>query len=121
MNAAGGGYGENGSAKTRGTRHRLLDGTGRRGTRESRKTFNADAVHDLRVALRRCRSMAEGFQSLNGDPSWGKMRKAGKVVFSALGELRDTQVLMEWIERLRSDCPAVAQRLKSDCLQREAN
>ena len=60
---------------------------------KARKSFNADAVHDLRVALRRCRSMAEGFQNLNGDPSWGKMRKAGKVVFSALGELRDTQVL----------------------------
>ena len=87
---------------------------------KARKTFNADAVHDLRVALRRCRSMAEGFQSLNGDPAWGKMRKAGKVVFSALGELRDTQVLLEWIERLRSDCPPVAERLKSDCLQREA-
>lgn len=87
---------------------------------KARKTFNADAVHDLRVALRRCRSMAEGFQNLNGDPSWGKMRKAGKVIFSALGELRDTQVLLEWIERLRSDCPPVAERLKSECLQREA-
>ena len=61
------------------------------------QSFHADAVHDLRVALRRCRSMAEGFQSVNGDPSWGKMRRAGKVVFSALGELRDTQVLLEWV------------------------
>ncbi len=84
------------------------------------KAFDADAVHDLRVAIRRCRSMAEGFQNLNGDPSWGRMRKAGKVVFSALGELRDTQVLLEWIERLRSDCPPVAERLKVHCLQREA-
>ena len=88
---------------------------------KARETFDADAVHDLRVALRRCRSMAEGFQSLDGDPAWGKMRKAGKVVFSALGELRDTQVLLEWIERLRSDCPPVAERLKSHCLQREAD
>ncbi|MGC2210880.1 MAG: CHAD domain-containing protein [Candidatus Korobacteraceae bacterium] len=87
---------------------------------KARKTLNASVVHDLRVALRHCRSMAEGFQNLNGDPSWGKMRKAGKVVFSALGGLRDTQVLLEWIERLRSDCPAVAERLESDCLQREA-
>jgi CHAD domain-containing protein len=83
------------------------------------QSFHADAVHDLRVALRRCRSMAEGFQSVNGDPSWGKMRRAGKVVFSALGELRDTQVLLEWVERLRSRCPAVAERLNSHCLQRE--
>lgn len=84
------------------------------------RTFDADAVHDLRVALRRCRSMAEGFQNLNGDPAWGKMRKAGKTVFSSLGELRDTQVQLEWMERLRSDCPPVAERLKSHCLQREA-
>jgi CHAD domain-containing protein len=83
-------------------------------------SFNADAVHDLRVALRRCRSIAEGFQSVDGDPSWKKMRKAGKVVFSALGDLRDTQVLLEWIERLRSDCPPLADRLSSHCLQRES-
>lgn len=87
---------------------------------KARKSFDANAVHDLRVALRRCRSMAEGFQNLNGDSSWGKMRKAGKVVFSALGELRDTQVLLEWNERLRPDCPPVAERLKSACLQRES-
>ncbi len=87
---------------------------------KARESFDADAVHDLRVALRRCRSMAEGFQSVDGDPTWKKMRKAGKVIFSALGDLRDTQVLLEWIERLRSDCPPVAERLKSHCLQREA-
>lgn len=85
-----------------------------------RGSFDADAVHDLRVALRRCRSMAEAFQSINGDPAWGKMRKAGKVVFSALGDLRDTQVLLEWVERLKSDCPAVAERLRVHCEQREA-
>jgi CHAD domain-containing protein len=84
------------------------------------KSFDVDAVHDLRVALRRCRSMADGFQGVDGDPTWRKMRKAGKVIFSALGDLRDTQVLLEWIERLRSACPPVAERLNSYCLQREA-
>jgi CHAD domain-containing protein len=86
---------------------------------KTRESFDADAVHDLRVALRHCRSMAEGFQSVDGDPTWKKMRKADKVIFSALGGLRDTQVLLEWIERLRSDCPAVAERLNSYCLGRE--
>ncbi len=28
------------------------------------------------------------------------MRRAGKAVFSALGELRDVQVMGEWIQRL---------------------
>ena len=85
-----------------------------------RKNFDANSVHALRVALRRCRSMAEGFQGIDGDPSWKKMRRAGKIVFAALGELRDTQVLLEWTEHLRSACPPAADRLKTDCLQREA-
>ena len=63
--------------------------------------------------------MAEGFQGIDGDPSWGKMRRAGKIVFAALGDLRDTQVMLEWIERLRDDCPPVAERLKAHCLRRE--
>ncbi len=84
------------------------------------KNFDADAVHDLRTALRRCRSIAEGFQSVDGNPLWKKMRKAGKAIFSALGDLRDTQVLLEWIERLKNDCPPVADRLRTHCLQREA-
>lgn len=87
---------------------------------KARESFDADAVHDLRVALRRCRSIAEAFQSVNGDPSWGKMRRAGKAVFSALGELRDAQVQLEWIEHLQSNCPAVALRLRDHCQQREA-
>jgi CHAD domain-containing protein len=87
---------------------------------KARGNFDADAVHDLRVALRRCRSMAEALQSVNGDPTWKKMRRAGKVVFAALGDLRDTQVLLEWVERLRNDCPAVAERLNAHCREREA-
>ena len=87
---------------------------------KARGSLNADAVHDLRVALRRCRSMAEGFQSVNGDPVWARMRKTGKAIFAALGDLRDTQVLLEWIARLRGDCPTVAERLNSHCRRREA-
>src|SRR3954470_18837748 len=30
--------------------------------------FAADPVHDLRVAIRRCRSMADGFLSVDPDP-----------------------------------------------------
>lgn len=66
------------------------------------KDFASDNVHDLRVAIRRCRSLAEGFRSVDSDPSWNKMRKAGKVVFSQLGDLRDVQVLLEWVEKLRA-------------------
>jgi CHAD domain-containing protein len=81
--------------------------------------FEADPVHDLRVALRRCRSMAEGFRAIDPDPTWRKMRKEGKALFSALGELRDVQVLREWVERLgAADDPATV-RLSAHCIDCE--
>ncbi len=62
--------------------------------------FEADPVHDLRVALRRCRSLADGLMALDSDPSWKEMKKAGRKLFRALGDLRDMQVMQEWIEKL---------------------
>jgi CHAD domain-containing protein/HD superfamily phosphodiesterase len=62
--------------------------------------FSPDPVHDLRVCLRRCRSMADGLNALDPDPNWKAMRKAGKRLFQRLGALRDIQVMMEWIEKL---------------------
>lgn len=62
--------------------------------------FDADPVHDLRVALRRCRSLADGLMALDPDSSWKDMKKAGKKLFQALGGLRDMQVMQDWIEKL---------------------
>ena len=62
--------------------------------------FSADPVHDLRVALRRCRSMADGLRALDPDPEWKAMKKAGRTLFRSLGDLRDVQVMMEWVEKL---------------------
>jgi CHAD domain-containing protein len=62
--------------------------------------FSADPVHDLRVALRRCRSMADGLIAIDPDPDWKAMKKAGKRLFQRLGELRDIQVMMGWLEKL---------------------
>ncbi len=62
--------------------------------------FDADAVHDLRVALRRCRSLADGLMAIDPDSSWKEMKKAGRKLFQALGELRDMQVMAEWIAKL---------------------
>jgi CHAD domain-containing protein len=61
---------------------------------------SSDPVHDLRVALRRCRSMAETMTELDPEPAWKQMRKAGKQLFQALGRMRDTHVLMEWTGKL---------------------
>ena len=73
--------------------------------------FDADGVHDLRVALRRCRSLAEGFRLIDPDSGWKKLRKQAKALFSSLGELRDVQVMMEWVERLAAPEDAVAKDL----------
>ncbi len=67
--------------------------------------FRADPVHDLRVSLRRCRSMADGMMAMDPDPAWKDMKKAGKKLFQSLGELRDTQIMMEWTEKLAPVVP----------------
>jgi len=74
--------------------------------------FDADAVHDLRVALRRCRSLADGLMAIDSDSSWKEMKKSGRKLFQGLGELRDMQVMAEWIEKL--DEPILAQRTRKD-------
>ncbi len=59
-----------------------------------------DPVHDLRVSLRRCRSLADGLMALDPDPDWKAMKKAGKSLFQRLGTLRDIHVMMDWVEKL---------------------
>jgi len=56
-----------------------------------------DAVHDLRVAIRRCRSVAAVMREVDPDPSWHAMRRLPKKLFRKLGELRDTQIMDEWV------------------------
>lgn len=62
--------------------------------------FRPDPVHDLRVSLRRCRSLADGLMALDPDPNWKAMKKAGRRLFQRLGDLRDIHVMEEWIDRL---------------------
>src|ERR1700756_3015623 len=57
-------------------------------------------LHKPRAARRRCRSMADGLMAMDPDPAWKKMKKAGKDLFSKLGELRDVQVMQEWVQKL---------------------
>jgi CHAD domain-containing protein/HD superfamily phosphodiesterase len=73
--------------------------------------FSADPVHDLRVSLRRCRSLADGMIALDPDPDWKAMKKAGKRLFQRLGALRDVQVMMEWVEKLHPAPASVARAL----------
>jgi len=69
--------------------------------------FAPGPVHDLRVALRRCRSIADSLMSIDPHPAWKKMKKAGRQIFVILGQLRDAQVMEEWVSCLsKSDDPA---------------
>ncbi len=81
--------------------------------------FAADPVHDLRVAIRRCRSMADGFLSVDPDPAWKQMKRLAKPLFSSLGELRDTQVMMEWVTKLAPHDDPVGRELSSALLTKE--
>ncbi len=81
--------------------------------------FDVDTVHDLRVALRRCRSMGEVLLTVDPVPEWKKMRKEGKRVFSSLGDLRDCQVMMDWIKKLSEPGDPAAQKLLADATGRE--
>ncbi|MGC2465798.1 MAG: CHAD domain-containing protein, partial [Candidatus Acidiferrum sp.] len=73
-----------------------------------------DTVHDLRVAIRRCRSVAAAMEEVDPDPAWPAMRKVARRLFRALGDLRDTQVMEEWIKKLGPESdPLRAQLLAS--------
>ena len=62
--------------------------------------WDADDIHDLRTAIRRCRTMAEGLSEVNPDPGWRKLKKSTRKLFRALGDLRDSHVKLEWIKKL---------------------
>ena len=67
-----------------------------------RKTWSAADVHDLRVALRKCRTMADALTDTNPSPGWNKLKRNSKKIFHSLGELRDVQVEQEWFKKLLS-------------------
>jgi exopolyphosphatase/guanosine-5'-triphosphate,3'-diphosphate pyrophosphatase len=81
--------------------------------------FEAEPVHDLRVALRRCRSIADGLMAIDPDPEWKRMKKAGKQLFSRLGDLRDMQVMEQWVLRLAPAEDLVGQALQRSFAERE--
>jgi len=83
--------------------------------------FAADPVHDLRVALRRCRSMADGLRVMDPHPAWKEMRRAGKRLFSQLGELRDVHVMEEWVHRLGDPDDPVTRTLVQFLAGRESH
>jgi CHAD domain-containing protein len=78
-----------------------------------RTSPDPDAVHDLRVAIRRCRSVAAVMEEVDPDPAWPAMRKAARKLFRALGALRDAQVMDEWVKKLAPETDPVRAHLQA--------
>src|SRR3974390_855270 len=87
---------------------------------QGRPAPDPDAVHDLRVAIRRCRSVAAVMEEVDPDSSWPKMRKLGRKLFRQLGELRDTQGLEEWVGKLGAEGDPIRVALSARLKSREA-
>ena len=84
-----------------------------------RASASMDAVHDLRVAIRRCRSVAAAMQEIDPDPAWPEMRKAARKLFRALGALRDAQVMDEWVKKLGPETDLVRVHLQASFESKE--
>jgi len=51
-----------------------------------RSDLTNESVHDLRVALRRCRSIAATMKEIDPHPDWEEMRECARKLFRSLGE-----------------------------------
>jgi CHAD domain-containing protein len=84
-------------------------------TLEELQTFrsdpNTDVVHDLRVALRHSRSIADAMKEVDPHPDWNEMRQAARKMFRSIGELRDVQVMADWLNILCPEDDALKNRL----------
>ena len=78
-----------------------------------RSSPDTDAVHDLRVAIRRCRSVAAVMEEVDPDPAWPAMRKVARKLFRGLGALRDAQVMDEWVKKLAPETDPVRTHLQT--------
>jgi CHAD domain-containing protein len=76
-----------------------------------RSDLTNHAVHDLRVVLRRCRSVASVMQEIDRHPDWEEMRGCARKLFRSLGELRDAHVMAESLNKLHPEEDALKRQL----------
>lgn len=74
-----------------------------------RTEFSNEAVHDLRVALRRLLSLVELLNSISPRPRLRKLNRAFKSQLDDLDDLRDTQVMLAEISETVHDFPQLQQ------------
>jgi CHAD domain-containing protein len=78
---------------------------------EVQNGWKSREVHDLRVALRRCRTMADALSEVNPGHGWRGLKKGSRELFRALGALRDTQVEQKWLQKLSAPGDPVRRHL----------
>lgn len=69
----------------------------------AQRGLRVEVVHDLRVAIRRCRSLAQGLKEIDDDSGaaqWKELADVGRPLFQGLGDLRDAQVMHEHAGKL---------------------
>jgi CHAD domain-containing protein len=76
-----------------------------------RTALDIDNVHDLRVALRHCRSLASVMEEVDTDTAWPEMRKLARKLFRKLGALRDAQVMDEWVKKIGPESDLLREQL----------
>jgi len=79
--------------------------------KQTEPEWDEDAVHDLRVALRRCRAMAEALDEVNPCSGWRRLKKSSRDLFHSLGALRDVQVERGWLKKLGASGDPVRRRM----------
>jgi len=79
--------------------------------RRAAHALDVDSVHDLRVALRRSRTIAKGLSAIDPDKLLRAVNKESRKVFRSLGKLRDVQVTVEWVQQLAPESDTLKARI----------
>src|SRR5579864_478568 len=87
--------------------------------KKASKEPSADNIHDLRTALRRCLAIESALSECDPHPDWKKVKRAGKKLLKNLGELRDSQVLLDWLGKLEVAKDGLGEALKMSVEQEQ--
>jgi len=71
----------------------------------TRKKINAEQVHDLRVSIRRLRAVIRLKDSLFPDKNIPKLTHPLRKLMTPLGDYRDTQIQLGYLEQIKSPLP----------------
>ncbi|MGB6526294.1 MAG: CHAD domain-containing protein [Candidatus Acidiferrales bacterium] len=77
------------------------------------KEPSGDRIHDLRTALRRCLTIEDVLSEFDPHPGWKKMKRAAKKLMKGIGPLRDSEVLLGWLEKFERPNRNIGQILKN--------